>query len=214
MNHNIYPVVIFKIVDEISSRPNPQNINDLINSSKISAPLTSPYSKNQNNCYQGIFNSGSCLIKNLFTIRENLFPYKICFSIGIGSVTSDINPIMATDIQGSAINRAIAGLNRNIKSNSFLSMKGFTKSLDAILFPTITLLWGVSLNWNHNRIKILNLLLKNEPEQSISNNLNISTRAVYKNISAAKLNLWVTLINSVEESITRILENSLENNKK
>ena len=59
-------------------------------------------------------------------------------------------------------------------------------------FPTITLLWGVSLNWNHNRIKILNLLLKNEPEQSISNNLNISTRAVYKNISAAKLNLWVT----------------------
>ena len=208
MVKQLYPVVVFKVLP--SNRPNKDSSagthSEIISHPKISKQLISPYSRNQNNCYQGIFNSGKYLIQNLFQLRAHLFPKELNFSIGIGTVDTPINPIMAVEVKGTAIKNAEFGLDKHLKLGPYLSINGFSKSIEKISLPSIELLWSSTLRWNYNRIKILNGLLDNLSEIEIAQNLGISQRAVYKNIAQARLKTWAELSLSVEENISAVLK--------
>lgn len=204
----LYPVVVFNVFPFNKHNKNlpASTQSEIISHPKISNQLISPYSRNQNNCYQGIFKSGKYLIQNLFQLRAHLFPREINFSIGIGTVDTPINPIMAVNIEGTAIKYAKFGLDKHLKSGSYLSINGLSKSIEKISLPSIELLWSSTLRWNYNRIKILNGLLENLSEIEIAQNLGISQRAVYKNIAQAKLKTWAELSLRVEENISAILK--------
>ena len=208
MSVQLYPIVVFKILP--TNRLNNDLLDDvqseIISQPKISNQLVSPYSRTQNDYYQGIFSSGTYLIQNLFQLREVLFPRELHFSIGIGTVDTPINPIMAVNIKGTAMRFAESGLDRHLKLGPYLSINGFSKSLDKILLPSIEILWSSTLRWNLNRIKILNGLLKNQSELEIAHEIEISKRAVYKNITQAKLKAWAELSFRVEDNISAILK--------
>ena len=72
--------------------------------------------------------------------------------------------------------------------------------------PSMELLWSSTRNWNQNRLRILNYILQGYSETEISQLLEISERAIYKNIAEAKLGHWKDLILAVEENISRVLK--------
>lgn len=183
-----------------------RHLSEIVNDPHIAHALCSPFSKNQDNCFQGIFNSGNHLIQHLFLLRQATYPDSLQFSIGIGSVDNPINPVMATDIQGTAIEHARSGLNRAPKTGHYLTLAGFSKTLERTLAPSVTLLWATTCSWNLNRLKILNQRLHGHSESTIGRQLQISERAVYKNIAQAQLGQWVDLIHAVEDSFTRLVE--------
>jgi hypothetical protein len=135
-----------------------------------------------------------------------LYPLEIQFSIGIGEVKTPINSVMATQIEGKSIDNAIYGLSRAPKSGNYLIMHGFSKTLERLMNPSMELLWSSTRNWNLNRLKILNYKLQGYSETKISQLLQISERAIYKNIADAKLGHWKDLILAVEENISRVLK--------
>ena len=88
----LYPVVLFKV---LNSSKNPDksteigHLSEILSNPSVSEDLLSPYSRNQEGRFQGIFASGDHLLQNLFLIREHLYPLEIQFSIGIGEVKAD-----------------------------------------------------------------------------------------------------------------------------
>lgn len=189
-----------------------RHLSEIVSDPHIAQALCSPYSKNQDDCFQGIFNTGHGLIQSLFLLREATYPDSLQFSIGIGDVDNTINPVMATDIEGSAIEAAQRGLNRAPKSGHYLALSGFSKHLERTLCPTVALLWATTRSWNLNRLKILNQRLRGESELSIGRQLQISERAVYKNIAQAQLGQWSDLILAVEDSFSRLLSTAAPSN--
>lgn len=205
----LYPVVLFRVLNSSKSTGKGTEIGDLsevLSSPSISKDLLSPYSRNQDGCFQGVFASGGHLLQNLFLIREHLYPSEVQFSIGIGEVKTPINSVMATHIEGKSIDNAIYGLSRAPKSGNYLIMHGFSKPLERLMNPSMELLWSSTRNWNLNRLKILNYKLQGYSETNISQLLQISERAIYKNIADAKLGHWKDLILAVEENISRVLK--------
>lgn len=205
----LYPVVLIRVLASSKStgkRTEFGHLSEVLSSPSISKDLLSPYSRNQDGCFQGIFASGDHLLQNLFLLREHLYPSEVQFSIGIGEVKTPINSVMATQIEGKSIDNAIYGLSRAPKSGNYLIMHGFSKALERLMNPSMELLWSSTRNWNLNRLKILNYKLQGYSETQISQLLQISERAIYKNIADAKLGHWKDLILAVEENISRVLK--------
>ena len=205
----LYTVVLFRALTSSKSRGASTEIgylSEMLSNPKISKDLLSPYSRNQDGYFQGIFASGDHLLQNLFLIREHLYPLDIQFSIGIGEIQTPINSIMATEIEGKSIENANFGLSQAPKSGNYLIMHGFSKSLERLMNPSMELLWSSTRNWNQNRLRILNYILQGYSETEISQLLEISERAIYKNIAEAKLGHWKDLILAVEENISRVLK--------
>lgn len=205
----LYPVVLIRVLTSSKSTGRSTEIvhlSEILSSPSISKDLLSPYSRNQDGCFQGIFASGDHLLQNLFLLREHLYPSEVQFSIGIGEVKTPINSVMATQIEGKSIDNAIYGLSRAPKSGNYLIMHGFSKTLERLMNPSMELLWSSTRNWNLNRLKILNYKLQGYSETKISQLLQISERAIYKNIADAKLGHWKDLILAVEENISRVLK--------
>jgi len=205
----IYPVVLFKVLK--SSRNTDKSteighLSEILSNPSISQDLLSPYSRNQEGHFQGIFATGYHLLQNLFLIRAHLYPLEIQFSIGIGEVKTPINSVMATHIEGKSIENANFGLFKAPKSGHYLIMHGFSKKIERLMNPSMGLLWATTRNWNHNRLKILNYKLGGYSEAQISQLLAISERAIYKNIAEARLGNWKDLILAVEENISRVLK--------
>lgn len=205
----IYPVVLFKVLK--SSRNTDKSteighLSEILSNPSISQDLLSPYSRNQEGHFQGIFATGYHLLQNLFLIRAHLYPLEIQFSIGIGEVKTPINSVMATHIEGKSIENANFGLFKAPKSGHYLIMHGFSKKIEHLMNPSMGLLWATTRNWNHNRLNILNYKLGGYSEAQISQLLAISERAIYKNIAEAKLWNWKDLILAVEENISRVLK--------
>jgi hypothetical protein len=204
----LYPVVLFRTLPSAKSKLKTiemGQLNEILNNPSISKDLLSPYSRNQDDCFQGIFATGKHLLQNLFLIREHLYPFDIQFSIGIGEVKPPINSVMATNIEGTAIENANVALLSAPKLGNHLIMRGFSKSLERLMNPSIELLWSSTRNWNLNRLKILNYKLQGYPEAKIAELMQISERAIYKNIAEAKLIHWKDLIFAVEDNISRVL---------
>lgn len=204
-----YPVVLFRVLASSKSPTKSLEIghlSEILNNPSISKDLLSPYSRNQDGYFQGIFASGDHLFQNLFLIREHLHPFDIQFSVGIGEVKTPINSVMATHIEGKSIEQANFGLSQAPKSGPYLIMHGFSKTLERLMNPSMELLWSSTRNWNLNRLKILNYKLEGRSETKISQLLQISERAIYKNTAEAKLEHWKDLILAVEENISRVLK--------
>ena len=205
----LYPVVLFKVLNSSENLVKSTEIghlSEILSNPSISQDLLSPYSRNQEGHFQGIFASGAHLLQNLFLIREHLYPLKLQFSIGIGEVKTPINSVMATLIEGKSIENAAFGLSKAPKSCHYLIINGFSKKLERLMNPSIELLWATTRNWNQNRLKIFNYKLRDYSEAQISQLIAISERAIYKNIVEAKLGHWKELILTVEENISRVLK--------
>lgn len=206
-----YPVVLIKIPGNRNSEQKDlenERIHDLLNKPKLAKCLLSPYSRNIQSDFQGIFESGQHLIRHLFLIREFLYPIQPQFSIGIGQVDSTINKVAAVIIEGSALKQAQKGFIQDPKQSPALRIQGFTRTIDALLEPACELLWHSSDNWKLNRLKIFNAKLRGESEKRIAERLEISERAVYKNIREAHLNTWAKLIDALESNISKALRDS------
>ena len=200
---NLYPVVVFKvIIDKYpeDSLTEMAIISEKINTYVINNVLLSPYARNINSEFQAILSNGEFLISHILKIRELLYPRVLQFGIGIGSVTTPINNVGAVLIEGRAERLARKLLKSSPKYGHYLKIGGFSSKIDALIEPIAELIWSKTDKWNMNRLKIVNNLLAAEQI-----GMEISKRAIYKNIKEGNLKSWVTLIRQFELNVSNFL---------
>lgn len=158
--------------------------------------LTSPYTLTLGDEFQAVFHNANRMFFDSITILTDLYPVKIRFSFGYGSIETPINTIQAIGMDGPAFHYARHAMNELKKSNNLYSFSGIEKDVESFINHILSLISHTLRNWKANRYNILRMLMENINISTISKKLKISDTAVYKNINAGAIE---TIISIFEE---------------
>jgi len=143
---------------------------------------------------------------DLFHIRECIYPVRCRFAISIGEITTPINEERAIGMDGPAFHQAREDIEHLKKTSRQLSIAGFPNGSNALMRPSVNILWESTANWKPNRLKILRMEHDQNWDSPESYGLSITGRAIDKNIKEGNLKDWSRLIKAAEAAISEVLK--------
>ena len=174
----------------------------------LSAPkkaLLSPYTITLGDEFQAVYGRADDLFHDFWSIRYAIFPVRIRFSIGVGTLTTRINPGSAIGMDGPAFHRARQGIEELKRSGGAFRVTEMDQTRHRWINPGLDLISHASHNWKRNRLLVLERLLAGQDAKAISKAANFSPTAVYKNIRAGALNTVVSLYTEIGSSLNKTL---------
>lgn len=165
--------------------------------------IMSPYTITLGDEFQVIYKNLDKIFSDMWSILEHVYPQKIRFSIGLDTLSTRINPNKAIGMDGPAFHIAREGIN-NLKkySSSIVQLYDAKSETVNLINKSLALVFHSSKNWKKNSISIINNLTNDVEIKKIAADLNISVRAVYKNIQINYLNEIIDL----QDEIIKIIK--------
>lgn len=149
--------------------------------------LASRYTITLGDEFQAVFHTAESLFYETIQILSAAFPEKIRFSFGVGTILTEINYEQALGMDGPAFYQARDGVNELKESDCLYRICGLAYPHLELLNQSLCLFSHTCRNWNLNRFQILARLQQGSAVQEIAQELNISDKAVYKNIAMGNL---------------------------
>lgn len=173
-----------------------------------STSILSPLTITLGDEFQALYKNADDIFQNIFEILITMHPIMIRFSLGIGEISTVINRESAIGMDGEAFYTARDNMNRIKKNGSLIHIAGINKSIEKIINLNLQLISNQIIDWNLNRLHIFSSLLKGEDKSAkISKLLDISERAVYKNISSGSLDVIVSVFEETAVIINSVIQN-------
>jgi len=170
------------------------------------AGLVSPYTLTLGDEFQVVFNQADRVFTDIFAILA-ILPTKVRFSLGLGAITTDLNPAQALGMDGPAFYNARNGINKLKKQGDHLyNLEGLADDLQTMANAVLRLLSHTSKKWHANRYAILSHLLRGWSVDAIVKDLAISEQAVYKNINSGGIEATIELVSA----LTNVINTSLQ----
>ncbi|WP_020410002.1 helix-turn-helix domain-containing protein [Hahella ganghwensis] len=167
--------------------------------------IISPYTITLGDEFQALFCRADQVLLDVFRIMYELYPVSIRFSLGIGDITTDINPDQALGMDGPAFYRAREGMTYLKQSEDLLRLEGLPDSLNSLCNHSLQLLSHISAKWRRSRFQILLGLSEGMSVKDLAEQLQISEQAVYKNISDGSLESVLGLLDDISLQINQTL---------
>lgn len=168
--------------------------------------LESPYTLTLGDEFQALYGSAQGLFYDILQIRAFIYPVRCRFSVAIGEITTAINPNQAIGMDGPAFHLARKQIEQLKKTGNQLSIAGLPAPWNALLSPAIDLLWASTEPWNANRLQILLQELETMSSRQSEYQLQITKRAINKNIRDARLRDWVKFIKALEVQMNQLIQ--------
>ena len=166
--------------------------------------LLSPYTITLGDEFQVVYDSADRVFPDILAIMQGLHPVELRFALGVGPLSTDINPDRAIGMDGPAFYRA-RDLLADMKQNSrTLAITGLTED-DGLQEAALGLFNLQLRKWRPNRLAILQQLLQKQDVAAIAQHLGITERSVYKNIHEGGLSYAIQLI----QALTRRMDDAL-----
>jgi len=170
--------------------------------------ILSPYTITLGDEFQAVLGKADYLFLDMFRILAVLHPVGVRFSIGVGEVVTPINQQQAIGMDGPAFHEAREGINQ-LKESGFLfgfRIEGGNDLDIKIINNSLQLLSKEMRKWNKRRMLILQMLMEGYDYKFISDKLEISTVAFYKNKDAGALDIIDELSDNIIQAINKRLE--------
>lgn len=148
--------------------------------------LVSPYTITLGDEFQAVYQKADLIFRDFISILAKTYPERIRFSLGIGTIDTQINTRKAIGMDGAAFHYARSGINELKKSENIFIIKGLQKNND-LLNQILFLISHVSNKWGKTRYRVLEMLFDNKQKKEMSKKLAISDKAVYKNVHSGAL---------------------------
>ncbi len=174
--------------------------------SKKNRTLASPYTLTLGDEFQAVYRQADRVVNDLLAIMAAIHPVRARFALGIGSLSTDINPQQALGMDGPAFHHARAAM-VEMKANGRIFRIG-AESSAASWAPANHMLayLGSHMNsWEANRFEILRLRLAGRPAVEMAGELGISKVAIHKNIRVAALDDVAALCDDLTAALTQAL---------
>ncbi len=174
--------------------------------------LASPYTITLGDEFQAVYRSADHLWLDIFSILADLHPVEARFGIGLGELTTAINPKQALGMDGPAFHRAREAITALKKSGYLIALHGEPAAPGPdhdpwkLLHHLLNFVSHKVVAWEKNRLRILCGLLQGRSVAALERELQVSNVAVYKNIKAGALDELLGLC----QEITRILNRELK----
>ena len=172
--------------------------------SRVPKPV-SPYTLTLGDEFQAVFNTADHVFDDMVQIMAALHPDQVRFSLGLGNITTELNPEQSLGMDGPAFYRSREGIDRLKDSGDLLYLGGLPDNWALLAEGALRLLSQRLQRWEANRFAILHGLLVGEPVKTIAAKLEISEQAVYKNIHSGGLEA----VKQVLSALTGILNDCL-----
>jgi len=171
-----------------------------------SSNIISPYTLTLGDEFQAVYKSSEKVFHDIIFILMKLHPVKIRFSLGVGEITTSINRKQALGMDGPGFYLARDGMEELKKMDYKINLK--TKNSDDILLhkKSLFLLSHMMEGWRKSRLELLTYLYEGFDINKISKKIKISDKAVYKNIDAGALDLYLEITGIIEEKINSLLK--------
>ncbi len=167
----------------------------------ISSPLTITLGDE----FQAVYNKADFIFKHIWQIILSIYPEKVRFSIGLGEITTALNPVQAIGMDGPAFYNARKGLDE-IKQTYFqFNVTGNERTNLELIKQSLFLLSHISYNWKETRLIILSMMYDNFSVNEIAKKIKITDKAVYKNIDAGALQTVIKLTAELSKNINSII---------
>jgi hypothetical protein len=203
---------IVLIGDIVSSKkiPNRQDIQDkikrvLMELNRENRHLLSPYTLTLGDEFQGVLSRADYLFCDIISILTYVYPIKIRFSIGIGDIQTPINPNQAIGMDGPAFHSARSGIIKLKETSWLFTIVNPYDANQRMVEQSLFLISSMFSKWKQNRFQIMQRLCRDSSVKQIAQNLNITDKAIYKNIDDGGLKIIRELFSEIEGIINRSL---------
>lgn len=167
------------------------------------ASLASPYTITLGDEFQAVYREAKTVLGDIVAILAEIHPVRARFALGVGELTTRINPEQALGMDGPAFHQAREALTGLKESGRLLRVAGENVEAWALANHALNLISHQLEGWTQNRLLVLAGLLRGQPVKDVS--VRISRVAVYKNIRAAALDDVVGICHELASSIDREL---------
>ena len=166
--------------------------------------LLSPYTITLGDEFQALYGGADRAFSDILAIMRQVYPVELRFALGVGPLSTDINPKQAIGMDGPAFHRA-RDLLADMKHDSrTLAITGLPDD-DGLQEAALGLFNLQLRKWKPNRLAILQQLLKDREITTIAQDLGITERSVYKNIHEGGLSHAIQLIRALTRRMNRAL---------
>jgi hypothetical protein len=155
--------------------------------SRHAKDMASPYTITLGDEFQAVYRKAGSVFADLIGIMAEAHPAQIRVSIGVGGLTTSVNPKQALGMDGPAFYAARESLTRMKKRPGLLRITGEAPGAWNLANRGLSLVTRQVRGWERNRLVVLAALLRGDDVPKIASALGISKVAVYKNINAAAL---------------------------
>lgn len=163
--------------------------------------ICSPYTLTLGDEFQAVYQRAAGLAADLCRVRLACLPHRVRFVISLGEIVTAINPRQAIGMDGPAFHAARAHIETLKTTDRDWALVGARLGESAARDAIIDLLGAHVETWKANRWDILHGLLTGESIPDLITRTNISSPAVYKNISHGRLESVVTLFKELESRL-------------
>lgn len=172
-----------------------KRVLDSINE-KYSSHIESKFIITLGDEFQGLLCNGGSVIPIILEIERKMYPIKIRFGIGIGEITTKINPDMAIGADGPAYyagRMAINHLKENEKkkqvgpSDIRVEIHSKKQEISMMINTILSLLTTIKSTWSNRQREIIwNILEHNDSQKNVGERLNIKQPTVQTALSSGK----------------------------
>lgn len=149
--------------------------------------LASPYTLTLGDEFQAVYRSAGNIWADAVELLAAIHPVQARFALGVGELTTKLNPKEALGMDGPAFHQARAGIMALKDSGGRFMIAGAEEATWALANGVLALVSHHLAGWSANRLRVLAGLLRERPVRELEGELGISKVAVYKNINAAAL---------------------------
>lgn len=170
--------------------------------------LASPYTITLGDEFQAVYRQARGMFRHFWQILTALHPIRVRFSIGVGEIVTDINPEQALGMDGPAFHCARRGIEEELpQADAFFLVEGGVER-ENFINNSLALVSQFARTWKKNRLDILHLMYEGHDAAEIAGRLDLSLRAVYKNIEKGGLDKVIALNEEIEDICQKRLEES------
>ena len=156
--------------------------------------------------FQAVYAAFDRVLPDMLTVLSIVYPYQLRAAVAIGTLSTDINPKAALEMDGPAFNLARELIERLKKQQcTTIQVAGEDDSRLKLINSSLRLIGNRLSEWKQNSLLIACGLAKGESVQGIADSLSITPRAVNKNIATNHIRDTLNAMFDLSDEMTRIL---------
>lgn len=160
--------------------------------------LLSPCTITLGDEYQAVYRDAGTLFTDFCTLLERTNPERVRFSVGVGALSTPVNPERALGMDGPAFHVAREAMQSTFKrSGSLFSIRSAGQEPPAWMEPALALVSHEVRGWKATRFSIFRQFLSQVDPKGMAKDIGITQTAVYKNIQSGALEPMMRLLQEV-----------------
>ncbi|MFO7550787.1 MAG: SatD family protein [Haliea sp.] len=161
--------------------------------------LASPFTITLGDEFQALLTTAKPIWEMVAVVEASLYPVRVRFGFGLGTIATAINPEAALAMDGPAFHHARDAMTVLKEEGGLFLIEGVPGV--KLANHSLRLISELQSQWQHNRFKVYRFYLEGQPVQQIVDFLGISKTAVYKNINDGLLETFHGIQSAISEQL-------------